>query len=75
MRETRMTHRHPGTTNAEFRITNRQSPITNRKSRIKSGGREPAVRVRETYLQERRRTIAGDCRYYAHDRRCIRVQG
>ncbi len=50
MRETRMTHRRPGTTNAEFRITNRQSlttnrksPTTNRKSRIKSGGGQHAV--------------------------------
>jgi hypothetical protein len=40
-------------------------------SGTKSGGRQPAV-VRETHLQERCRKDAGDCRRYAHERRCSR---
>jgi hypothetical protein len=35
----------------------------------KSGGREPAVRVREAHLQERFRKVAGDCRRCARERR------
>jgi hypothetical protein len=40
----------------------------------KSGGRQPAVAVREAYLQERCRKVAGDCRHYAHERWCSRVR-
>jgi hypothetical protein len=40
----------------------------------KSGGRQPAVAVREAYLQERCRKVAGDCRHYAHERWCGRVR-
>jgi hypothetical protein len=36
----------------------------------KSGGREPAVDVREAYMQERFRKVAGDRRQCAHERRC-----
>jgi hypothetical protein len=39
----------------------------------RSGARQPAVGVRETSLQERCRKTPGDCRHYAQERRCIRV--
>jgi hypothetical protein len=38
----------------------------------KSGGRQPAVGVREARLQERFRKVAGDCRRRAHERRWSR---
>jgi hypothetical protein len=97
MRETRMTHRRPGTTNPEFRITNRQSPTTNRlspttnrKSRIKSGGRQPAVvRIRtcdgDRLFSERRRfaphirapapRLANASRSRLHPRMSSRMRG
>jgi hypothetical protein len=49
-----------------------KSRITVRsRTRTKSGGFQPAV-VGETHLQERFRKVAGDCRQYAHERRCSR---
>jgi hypothetical protein len=38
----------------------------------KSGGRQPAVGVKEMHLQERCRQVAGDCHRCAHKPRCSR---